>query len=204
MSRVLVAGLFTALAAFPAAAQTAPANATAGLGGPQIAGLCLLSQQAVFANAKVSVGASQRIKQLTDESQAEIDAERNKIQADAKTLDGQRASLKPADLDLKQKALADRLKALQSKADLLSREIEATRQKAQARIADEMRPVLTQVYTQHGCGLLIDRNTVFGGNMAGDLTAAVVQGLDARITSIPVVRESLAAATPPAAASAAR
>jgi Skp family chaperone for outer membrane proteins len=208
MSRVLIAGLLAALTAAPVAAQTArssqapqaspaPASSQAtALGGPQIQGLCLLSQQAVFANAKVGLVASQRLKQLTDQTQADIDSDRNTLQADAKTLENQKTSLKPADYEQRQKALAERLKALQDKADLRSREIEATRQKAQGRITEELRPVLAQIYSQHGCGLLIDRNTVFGGNMAGDLTAAVVQALDARITTITFDRESLAAATP--------
>jgi len=51
--------------------------------------------------------------------------------------------------------------------------------------------VIAAVYTQKGCGLLLDRNTVLGGNMGNDLTAAVVAGLDARLTSITIQREDL-------------
>jgi Skp family chaperone for outer membrane proteins len=202
MSRLVVATLVSALAVVPAFAQgvTAPAGAVdpGALGGTQIAGLCLLSQQAVFANAKVGVAASQRLKELTAQSQSEIEAESAVLQKDARALDGQRTSLKPADLTEKQAALAARLKALQDKADLRNREIQATREKAQARIVQELRPVVAQVYGAHRCGLLIDRNTVFGGNMGGDLTAAVVQGLDAKIATISFDRESLAATGAPA------
>ena len=109
-------------------------------------------------------------------------------------LEAQRASLKPAEFQQKQQALAARIKALQDKAALRSREIEATLEKALARIGAELQPVIAQVYGQRGCGLLIDRNTILGGNMGGDLTAAVVQGLDARITTITFDRENLAAA----------
>ena len=196
MSRALLVGLFAALSAAPVYAQTASAASEAApLGGPQIAGLCSLSQQAVFANAKVGVAASGRLKQLGDESQAEINADRTALEADAKALEAQRASLKPAEFQQKQQALAVRIKAMQDKAALRSREIEATREKALTRIGAELRPVIAQVYGQRGCGLLIDRNTILGGNMGGDLTAAVVQGLDARITTITFDRESLAAAS---------
>ncbi len=196
MSRALLAGLLAAACAAPAFAQTpAPADSDAAtLGGPQIAGLCSLSQQAVFANAKVGAAASARLKQLSDQSQAEINAERTSIETDAKALEAQRASLKPADLKQKQQALAIRIKALQDKAALRSREIEATREKTLARITTELRPVIAQVYGARSCGLLIDRNSILGGNMAGDLTAAVVQGLDAKITTISFDREALAAA----------
>ncbi len=195
MSRALLAGLLAAACAAPAFAQTAPAASDAAmLGGPPIAGLCTLSQQAVFANAKVGAAASARLKQLSDQSQAEINAERTSIETDAKALEAQRASLKSADLQQKQQSLAARIRALQDKAALRSREIEATREKALARIASELRPVIAQVYGARGCGLLIDRSSILGGNMAGDLTAAVVQGLDAKITTISFDRESLAAA----------
>jgi hypothetical protein len=59
--------------------------------------------------------------------------------------------------------------------------------------------LIAQAYGAHGCGLLIDRNSVLGGNKSGDLTGAVVQGLDARITTITFERESLAAAGAPTA-----
>jgi Skp family chaperone for outer membrane proteins len=195
MSRACFIGLFAAIAAAPALAQSpAPSPDVGFLGGPQVAGLCLLSQQAVLANAKVGVAAAARLKELTGESQSEIDADRAPIEADSKTLEAQRASLSSDQFAEKQRALAVRLKALQDKAQLRAREIEATRQKAVARIAEEMRPVLVKVYGARGCGLLMDRTPILGGNMAGDLTAAVVQGLDARITTFAFDRLSLAAA----------
>ncbi len=200
MSRVLVAGLFAALCATPVLAQsTAPAPSppapgpnVSPLGGPQIPGLCLLSQQAVFANAKIGLAAAARLTQLTEQTQAEINVERQSVETEAKSLEAQRSSLTPVQAQKKQQALAGRVKALQDKAALRSREIELTRQKALNRIGDELRPVLAQVYAARGCGLLIDRGSVLGGNMAGDLTAAAVQGLDARITTITFDREIVA------------
>jgi Skp family chaperone for outer membrane proteins len=196
MSRILLAGLL-ALAATPALAQqTAPSAAPAPsagqvLGGVSPPGVCLLSQQAVFANAKVGVAASARIKQLSDQAQAEVNTDRAPIDADQKALDAQ-TKIKPADKAAKQQALNARLQVLQNKANLLSREIETTRQKALARISTEETPVIGQAYKAHNCGLLFDRNSVLGGNMSGDLTADVVKGLDARITTITFDRETLA------------
>jgi Skp family chaperone for outer membrane proteins len=66
------------------------------LGGPAIAGVCLISQPAVFSNSKAGQAASARLKQLSDQAQAEIDAERAPIEADAKAIDAD-AKLKPAD-----------------------------------------------------------------------------------------------------------
>ena len=181
------ASLFVA-AAGPGAAQTTAAQP---LGGPALPGICLLSQQAVLANAKVGLAATARLKQIADQVQAEINAARTPLETEAQTLQSQRASLKPADLQARQQALASRAQALQQTVNQRQREIEATRQKALARIANEAQPVIAAAYKAHSCGLLFDRNSVLGGNMAGDLTPAVVQGLDARISTITFERETL-------------
>ena len=70
-------------AAAPAPAQSQP------LGGPVIPGVCLLSREAVFANAAVGRVATARLAELTQAAQAEIDAERAPIEAAARALEGQ-------------------------------------------------------------------------------------------------------------------
>jgi Skp family chaperone for outer membrane proteins len=170
--------------------QAAPGAAP--LGGTAIPGLCLLSRQAVFANAKVGVAATQRLQQLAQVAKTEIETQRAAIAADEKTLQGERGKLTAADLQQREQALADRVAALQQLAERRNREIEATREKALGRIAVEMQPAVAQAYKARGCGLLIDRNAVFGGNMINDLTAAAIQGLDGRITTISFDRETIA------------
>jgi Skp family chaperone for outer membrane proteins len=182
-----------------ALASTTPAPTSPALGGPKVAGVCLLSQQAVVANAKAGVAASARLKQLADEAQAEVDAERKPIEDDAKALEGQRATLKPAEFQQRQQALAARMQAAQQKASQRSREIEATRQKALGQIATAAQPLIATAYKAKGCGLLIDRSSVLGGNMDGDLTATVVQALDAAMPTISFNREALPAQTASAA-----
>lgn len=185
MSPVFASALLGLTLLAPAIGQPAqPAAAGQPLGGPQVAGVCLLSQQAVFTNAKVGIAATQRLKQLAAQSQAGLDAERTSLQADAKALEGQRASLKAADYQTKAQALQLRAQSLQQRIQTSANQIELTRQKALGQIATAAQPVIAGVYKQRGCGLLLDRNAALGGNMAGDLTAAVVQGLDAKMTTI--------------------
>lgn len=180
--KILISALAVALATGAAHAQSVAAPPM--LGGPQVPGVCLLSQQAVLANAKVGMAATARLKQIADAANAELAAARAPIEADAKTLQAQQASLKPADLQVRRQALEARVQTLQQIAEQRRREIEATREKALAQIATDVQPVIAEVYKSHGCGLLVDRNSVLGGNMAGDLTAAVVQGLDAKVATI--------------------
>jgi Skp family chaperone for outer membrane proteins len=197
MSRILLAAL-AALSATPALAQTAAPPASAGLGGPLIPGVCLLSEQAVFLNAKVGMAATARLTQLGGQAKAEMDAERAPLASEEETLRSDAAALKPADVQQRAQALQARETAYQQKVALRNRELEATRQKVIERIMSEAQSVIAQAYKAHNCGLILDRNSVLGGNMGGDLTPDVVRGLDAKITTITFDRESLAqAAAPP-------
>ena len=184
---MLIAVLASSSLAVPVTAQqAAPAPA---LGGPAIPGVCLLSREAVFANAAVGKAASARITELTRAAQAEVDQQRAPLEAEAKAL----AALGQDDAKAKARrdALATRWQALQRQAAHGSREIEATRAKALARVADEAQPVIAKVYAAHKCGLLFDRGAALGGNFSNDLTADVVTALDAKITTISFGREKL-------------
>ena len=192
--------LFLALVALapplPSIAQTAPA--TEALGGPVIPGVCLLSRQAIFANAKIGLAADARLRQLTAEAQAEIDADRAPIDTDLKAFQAEATKLTPDQRATRERALNARLQPVQVKAQRRGQEIEATRSKALQRVAAEAQPVLAQAYTARKCGLLLDRSSVLGGNLANDLTADVVKGLDAKITTITFNRETAVGATAPA------
>ena len=185
---LVMAACATAMAAENA---SAPGPQTQGLGGPEIPGVCLLSRQAIFANAEVGKSASAQIAKLTEQAQAEVLAERKPLEDEARKLDSQRGQLKPDQYAEQQQSIARRWAELQKKADHRTREIEATRQKAIERISLEAQPVLSEVYKQRRCGLLLDRGVALGGNFSGDLTAAVVQALDGKIKTIPIQREVL-------------
>lgn len=161
------------------------------LGGPLVPGICLLSREAIYANAAVGKAANTRLQELARAAQAEIDAGRTPLEAEAKALEAAPAG---AQTQQKREALAARWQALQVKAAHNGREIEATRAKALERIANEAQPVIATVYGGHKCGLLLDRGIVLGGNLGNDLTAEVVKGVDARIQTISFERERLPAA----------
>jgi Skp family chaperone for outer membrane proteins len=181
MSRALAACLLAALWAAPAFAQQ-PTDAP--LGGPLIPGVCLLSQQEVLGTAKIGQAATAQLRQLTQAPAIAVNNENQTIQAEAKALAAKRATMKAAEYQLQEKALADRYNQLQARSSQLQRQVEATRIKALNQISADAQPVIAQVYKAHNCGLLLDRSVVLGGNMGGDITSAVVQGLDARVTTI--------------------
>jgi Skp family chaperone for outer membrane proteins len=190
----VVLGVAVALSAAAVSAAQPPASPKgAPLEGPLVPGVCLLSREAIVAHAKVGVAASARITQLAQQAQAEVDAQRKPVDADVQKLRAQAASLKPDDRMKQEQALGVRMQQVQQLNTQRSRELEVTRQKATERIAEMAQPVIANVYKSKGCGLLLDRNAVLGGNMGNDLTPAVVQGLDASVTTISFDRESLPA-----------
>lgn len=183
--RILFFSVCAVAVASTASAQTAP---SVPLGGPVVPGVCVLSREAVFGNAAVGRAATARLAELSAAAQAEIAAERGPLEAEAAALQ----SLPETEANrARAQAFAQRWQALQQKAEHTAREIEATRQAVLARITTEAQPVITQVYASKSCGLLFDRNAVMGGNLANDLTAGVVEGLDRRISMINFERERL-------------
>ncbi|WP_157995344.1 OmpH family outer membrane protein [Peristeroidobacter soli] len=182
------------LAADPAPAISATATPE-GLGGPAIPGACLLSREAVLTNAKVGQAATARLQELTNQAQEQVNAERQPIDKEIEALKVQAKKLSADEARNREQSLAAKLEPIRVRADQLSREIEATRVKVVERISMEAQPIIATVYKEKGCGLLIDRNIVLGGNFSNDLTAAIVSKLDQKITTISFDREVLPAKT---------
>jgi Skp family chaperone for outer membrane proteins len=160
------------------------------LGGPVVAGVCLLSEEAVLANAKVGLAASARLQQITKDAEDEVANARAPLDADARALEAQRPSMNPDDFRQKQQAIAIRIQTLQQLAAQRSREIELTRQKALGQIATAEKPLIADAYNAKKCGLLFNRTSAMGGNFANDLTPEVVKALDAKMTTITFDREA--------------
>jgi len=84
-----------------------------------------------------------------------------------------------------------RADALQRKAQLRDREVQATEQKAEQRILQEMEPFIRQVYQQKTCSMLLQRTAVVIANPAMDITPLVITALNGKITQFAFDRERL-------------
>jgi Skp family chaperone for outer membrane proteins len=195
IDRTLLSVATVSLLALPFAAAHAQSGGAPSTG-PVVPGVCMLSREAVFANAKVGLAASARLKQLTEQAQSQIQAERAPIDADVQAYRTQQASLSADQRQAREQALAQRMQKVQADQALVERELEATRSKALQQIGQYAQPVIVSAYASKNCGLLLDRNAVFGGNMANDLTPAVVSGLDAKVTTISFNLETLPVGAP--------
>jgi Skp family chaperone for outer membrane proteins len=184
---VLVAAVVSALGS-AASAQSPGAPPT----GPVLPGICVLSKDRMILGSAVGKYVLNRLDQLSAQASAELTSEQSAIQNDAKTLQGQQASLPAEQFQQRGALLNQREGALQRKYQLIQRELSATHDKALAHIGAEVDPIVRQVFVQRGCSLLLDGAALIYPPAPGmDVTEAVVHGLDAKIQQFPFDREQI-------------
>lgn len=171
------------------------ARAADDLGGNPVPGVCMLSREAVFAQAKVGQAASQRMVQLAQQARSQLDSQRKPLDADIQSFQQKAASLSEAQRKQQGSALQERMQTFQTQAGELNQRVQLTRAKAMQRIGTAAEPIVTASYKSHHCGLLLNRDSVLAGNMSNDLTAEVVQGLDRKMTTISFNLEPLPSGT---------
>ena len=186
-----LAGAAAAQAPAAAAPRPAAAAAPAITHGPAIGGVCVVDVDRILAESAVGKAANARLQKLTTDVQAELTAEQTALVNDAKTFDTQRATLATDAAEKRQADLQLRGAALQRKAELRQREIQATQAKALDRIASELDPVEVQVYQQRACSMLVNRQAVVAVNPAMDISPVIITALNARIPTLTFDRERL-------------
>jgi len=180
------------------AALAQAAAAPAVTHGPALPGVCVLSVEGAIGTSTVGKYVGTRMEQIITQVNSELNAEKTAIDNEAKALDGQRATLDQNSYEQKAAALQVRANSLQRKAALRDREVQATQQKAFARVGQELDPVIRQVYQQKQCSMLLSRDALVIANPAMDITTQVVTGLNAKIVQFAFDRERLDQATPAA------
>lgn len=172
-----------------ALAQTAAAPSVT-YGAP-IAGLCVVSVDGVIGNSTVGKYVDQRLQQIGSQVQAELQGEKSGIDTEARTLEGQRATLDQNSFEQRVQALQTRQNALERKAAIRDREMQATQQQAVGRVINEMKPLIASAAEQQKCAMVIDRSSVIMVNPSMDLTPAVVTGLNGKLTQFAFDRTRL-------------
>jgi Skp family chaperone for outer membrane proteins len=169
-----------AVVAPPTAAPAPPANPR----GPLVPGVCLLSQEMLIGQSKIGQAATARLRDLTQQAQANLTAEKARLEARGKALEAKRATLTPLQLQAQGQALNQRAQALQAEAGERSQQIDATKTRAYNLVLKQAEPFIAEAYAAHACGLLFARETLLTGNLGNDLTAEVLAALDAKATPV--------------------
>jgi outer membrane protein len=196
MSKFLSAAASSVVAlaiATGASAQTAPAApaAPAVTHGPALPGVCILSSQGAVARSQVGKAVAARLQTITQQVNAELGGERTALENEGKALDAKKATTAQDALEQQAAALQVKANAWQRKGQLRQKEVEATEQKALARVYQELDTPIKQVYQAQKCSILFDRESVMLANPSMDITDAVVAALDGRIKTLTFDRERL-------------
>jgi outer membrane protein len=183
----------------PAAAQARPgaAPAAAAQQAPTavitatVPGICVLSREGIVGTSTVGKYVQTRLGQLTSQAQAEIAADQTSLQNDAKAFDAKKATLTQAAQQQQVAALQQRDGVLQQKAQQRDRELQATEQKAVAKVLQEASPFVADLVKSKNCAVVFDANGILAVNQVMDLTGGVVTALNGKLTQFDFDRERL-------------
>lgn len=178
--KILAIGAFAlaSLVASTAVAQTnGPANP-----GPVIPGVCVYFNQRLLAQSTVGQAVQARMEALAGEVQGELAPYGTAIQTEITALQqgGQAADPDGA----RRTALQQRIQEAQALEETRQNELRYTLSEQRRLISAAVEPILVAVYQEQGCGILIDRESVFILNPAMDVTDTVIQRLNTALPTL--------------------
>jgi Skp family chaperone for outer membrane proteins len=181
----------------PGAAPAPPPN------GPPIPGFCVFSRNSILAASKVGQSVAARLTVLDQQVRAELQPEAEAINTEGRTLDSQASTMDAATRQAREANLQLRATNFEKREQLRGQELQATKQKQVEVIMKQLVPILTSLYQQKGCSVLVEGEAagVVFINPAMDLSPAAVAQLDVRLQTLTFDREHLdtqaGAAAPP-------
>lgn len=178
--KILALGAFAlaSLVASTAVAQTpGPQNP-----GPVIPGVCVYFNQRLLATSTAGQAVQTRMEQLATEVQGELAPYGTSIQTEITSLQqgGQAADPDGA----RRNALQARIQEAQTLEQTRQDELRYTLGEQRRLISAAVEPILVAVYQERGCGILLDRESVFILNPAMDVTDVVIQRLNTSLPSL--------------------
>ena len=178
--KILAIGAFAlaSLVASTAVAQSqGPQNP-----GPAIPGVCVYFNQRLLATSTAGQAVQARMEQLATEVQGELAPYATSIQSEITTL---QQGGEAADADgSRRTALQARITEAQTLEQTRQDELRYTLSEQRRLISAAVEPILVAVYQERGCGILIDRESVFILNPAMDVTDVVIQRLNSQLPTL--------------------
>jgi len=180
--KLIAIGAFAlaSLTASVALAQTqGPANP-----GPAIPGVCVYFNQRVLAQSTVGQAVQTRMEQLAQEVQGELQPYATAIQTEAQALQQGAATIPADQMNQRRQQLQTRIQEAQQLEGTRDNELRYTLAQQRQKISEAIEPLLVAVYQEKGCGIMIDRESVFIMNPAMDVTDTVIQRLNAQLPTL--------------------
>ncbi|MFS0709767.1 OmpH family outer membrane protein [Brevundimonas sp. 3P9-tot-E] len=180
--KLIALGAFAlaSLTASAALAQTqGPANP-----GPVIPGVCVYFNQRVLAQSTAGQAVQTRMEQLAQEVQGELQPYATAIQTEVQALQQGAATIPADQMNQRRQALQQRVQEAQQLEGTRENELRYTLAEQRRKISEAVEPLLVAVYQEKGCGIMIDRESVFILNPAMDVTDTVIQRLNAQLPTL--------------------
>ena len=177
----IAAAAAASLSATAASAQQATTHQNHG---PQIPGVCVYHNARLFAQSSVGQAVETRMQQLAQEVQTELQPYATSLQTEAQQLQSSGSTLQPEELNRRRQALQQRAQEAQQLEGTRENELRYTLAMQRQAITEAVSPILVQVYQERGCGLLLDRESVFMMNPAHDVTDLVIQRLNTALPTL--------------------
>lgn len=176
---IIAATAAASLLATAASAQQAPANP-----GPVIPGVCVYYNARLLAQSSAGQAVEARMQQLAQEVQGELQPYATQIQTEAQQLQTSGSSLPADQLQQRRQALQQRAQEAQQLESTRESELRYTLGMQRQAITEAVSPILTALYQEKGCGLLLDRESVFMMNPAMDVTDLAIQRLNTALPTL--------------------
>ena len=156
----------TAAASLIATAASAQQAGAPANPGPVIPGVCVYYNARLLAQSSAGQAVEARMQQLAQEVQGELQPYATAIQSEAQQLEATRENELRYTLGMQRQA-----------------------------ITEAVSPILTALYQEKGCGLLLDRESVFMMNPAMDVTDLAIQRLNTALPTLSFNRMAVPAQT---------
>ncbi|HAD84056.1 MAG TPA: hypothetical protein DCG71_04355 [Brevundimonas sp.] len=180
--KLIAIGAF-ALASLTASAALAQSQGPANPG-PAIPGVCVYFNQRVLAQSTAGQAVQTRMEQLAQEVQGELQPYATAIQTEAQALQQGQATIPADQMNQRRQALQTRIQEAQQLEGTRDNELRYTLAEQRRKISEAIEPLLVAVYQEKGCGIMIDRESVFIMNPAMDVTDTVIQRLNAQLPTL--------------------
>lgn len=180
--KLIAIGAF-ALASLTASAALAQSQGPANPG-PAIPGVCVYFNQRVLAQSTAGQAVQTRMEQLAQEVQGELQPYATAIQTEAQALQQGQATIPADEMNQRRQQLQTRIQEAQQLEGTRDNELRYTLAEQRRKISEAIEPLLVAVYQEKGCGIMIDRESVFIMNPAMDVTDTVIQRLNAQLPTL--------------------
>lgn len=180
--KLIAIGAF-ALASLTASAALAQSQGPANPG-PAIPGVCVYFNQRVLAQSTAGQAVQTRMEQLAQEVQGELTPYATAIQTEAQALQQGQATIPADQMNQRRQALQQRIQEAQQLEATRDNELRYTLAEQRRKISEAIEPILIAVYQEKGCGIMIDRESVFVMNPAMEVTDTVIQRLNAQLPTL--------------------